>query len=54
MIRGLFNDGWVVLFDDSKEKSKLWLLGMLNYNFIGVNLGKDEFEPAVLPRPFNT
>eukprot|EP00828_Plagiopyla_frontata_P021592 TRINITY_DN2817_c0_g1_i2.p2 TRINITY_DN2817_c0_g1~~TRINITY_DN2817_c0_g1_i2.p2 ORF type:complete len:458 (-),score=88.74 TRINITY_DN2817_c0_g1_i2:93-1466(-) len=54
MIRGLFNEGWVVLFDDSKEKQKFWLIGMLNYNFIGVNLGKDEFEPLVVPRPFNT
>ena len=38
MIRGLFEEGWVALFDDSKEKSKFWLIGMINYNFIGINL----------------
>jgi len=44
MVRGLFEEGWVVLFDESKEKSKFWLIGMINYNFIGIHLVKTKLN----------
>jgi len=40
------NFEWVPL----KRSEKLWLIGMFNYELIGVNLDKDDLYPKVYPR----
>lgn len=49
VIRGLqmINMEWVPL----KKSENLWLIGMFNFDLLGVNLEKDEMHPKVHPRP---
>lgn len=55
VIKGLFNKcNWVTFYDNFEESStkrKFWLLGMIDYELIGVPLGKDELEPSSFPLP---
>lgn len=43
----MINLEWVPL----KKSEKLWLIGMFNFDLLGVNLEKDEMHPKVHPRP---
>lgn len=55
IIKGLFNkSNWVTFYDNMEEtttKRKFWLIGMIDYDLIGVPLGKDELEPSTFPLP---
>ena len=54
IIRGLTGfKQWVPLYlaDEASKAAKFWLIGVHDYNFIGVIPEKDELEPAVNPRP---
>lgn len=55
IIKGLFNKtNWVTFYDNNEEsklKRKFWLVGMIDYELIGVPLGKDELEPSSFPLP---
>lgn len=41
------NMDWIPL----KKSEKLWVIGMYNYDLLGIHLEKDEMHPKVLPRP---
>ncbi len=54
MIRGLFGlKQWLPLYEaeDSRRSPNMWLIGVHEYNFIGVVLERGEFEPLVHPKP---
>lgn len=55
IIKGLFNKtNWVTFYDNNEEskfKRKFWLIGMIDYELIGIPLGKDELEPSPFPLP---
>jgi len=54
LIRGLFGfKQWWPLYEaeDSKRSPNIWLIGIHEYNFIGVVLERGENEPAVHPKP---
>ena len=55
IIKGLFNKtNWVTFYDNNEEsklKRKFWLIGMIDYELIGIPLGKDELEPSSFPLP---
>ena len=40
---------WIPIF--TFQKSQFWIIGMIDYQIIGVSLQKDEIEPAVFPKP---
>ena len=44
---------WCPLYlaDETKKTSRFWLIGVHDYNFIGVVPEKDEYEPSVYQRP---
>jgi hypothetical protein len=50
LIRGFISPmGWVPLYE-KKANYKFWLMGMMDYEFIGVKLPNEEMEPSVNPR----
>jgi len=54
IMRGLagYKQWWpLYLADESKKTSRFWLIGIHDYNFIGVVPEKDEYEPSVYQRP---
>ena len=44
---------WVPVYfsNDEKKVTKLWMIGIYGYDFIGIVLDKDDYEPSVYARP---
>ena len=56
IVKAFFNESsFITLHDinaeEGKEKKKFWLVGMTDYELIGVGLNKDELEPGCFPLP---
>lgn len=54
VLRGLTNfKQWNPLYIsvDDKKTTKLWMIGVHGYDFIGIVLEKDDYEPSVYSRP---
>lgn len=54
IIKAFFNESsFITLYDieEGNEKKKFWLVGMMDYEIIGVGLNKDELEPGCFPLP---
>ena len=46
-VKILIDDCWQQIYKDKQ----FWLIGIIDYELIGIKLNKNEMEPIVFPRP---